>query len=78
MIRFSTISAPFSAVFDLAMPPPQLGTAVSVAPDESNAETGTGVAIAQPGKAVYLGLRLGAKSLLDLGDGSDFGLLGIR
>lgn len=60
------------------MLPLQLGTAVSAVPDESNAEIGTGVTIAEPGKVVHLILRLGAKSLLGLGDGSDFGLLGIR
>lgn len=45
-------SALFLAVLDLAMLPLQLETAVSVVLDKSNAETGTGVVMVRPGKAV--------------------------
>ena len=47
-------SALFLAVLDLAMLPLQLETAVSVVLDKSNAETGTGVVMVRPGKAVAM------------------------
>lgn len=49
-------SARFLAVFDLPILPLQLGTAISVVPDKSDAETGTGATIAKPEKAVHLDL----------------------